>query len=563
MPVDSPTLPLEAGQYADEHLPQLSAEDRQSRSIQTQNEGQEASFELAAIIDASSASVQERSQDFVLPARPSSTPFPQPEQQNDDRQYTVWLSDHGSVVEDIDEAAYIQQMGTVSISEDVGPLPAASPDMIQTADYRETSRADQSVENFDMDAIARCAPPSSAESTLNGLPVEIHDLILDCLFGVRVSATSRTHSMPAGTRNWATALRHARRRELSALALVSSYWRAQVQRRMFRHIKLKATSGSLYDTGLFFKQHPWLAKYVAHVELWFPVFESQGNGDDLLVEVLLPPSTSGQFINSPYMTATYTHAPYTKRCTLEEAFEFVRTFFNGVNVISLEGGERKKAPQIVHRREAMHIVQPIPSVHTLICKGQWNIFRHEHDFAYVFAWLPNLQEWHGSYSKPKAKSYLTMGAYLPSLHSTLKTLNLRLEADYRQEPVFPDYFCKVLSSTHFCKPLAQATAKLEHLTFTGRVCGEYFKMLRRSPDLATSRLKSVDFTVRNCCNTNPQEWAAKSGSGITNSHFIAAFEKLVVEGIRALGAIRSLEYLRIRYVDLGKLLSDLVPTRPY
>jgi hypothetical protein len=37
-------------------------------------------------------------------------------------------------------------------------------------------------------------------------------------------------------------------------------------------------------------------------------------------------------------------------------------------------------------------------------------------------------------------------------------------------------------------------------------------------------------------------------------NFIDAFETLVVAAIRAMGNLKALEYLRIRYVDLGKLV---------
>jgi hypothetical protein len=40
-------------------------------------------------------------------------------------------------------------------------------------------------------------------------------------------------------------------------------------------------------------------------------------------------------------------------------------------------------------------------------------------------------------------------------------------------------------------------------------------------------------------------------------NFINAFEELVIAGIRALGRLKSVEHLRIRYVDLGKLPSVL------
>jgi hypothetical protein len=193
------------------------------------------------------------------------------------------------------------------------------------------------------------------------------------------------------------------------------------------------------------------------------------------------------------------------------------------------------------------------SVRTLICKGQWNLMRDLEDFEAITSALPNLHEWHGSYSKPKSKSYLTMATILPRLPPALTTLHLCLEGDYRREINFPPYFLKVSNKLHFCTRLAEAAAPvgLEHLSYTGRVCRVFFDLTAALADPRSNRLKSIDLTVKNCCR-HVLHWN-ESGSGITDMNFIRAFESLVLAGIRALGRLKSVEYLRIRYVDLGKL----------
>ncbi|CRK39608.1 hypothetical protein BN1723_015543 [Verticillium longisporum] len=70
-------------------------------------------------------------------------------------------------------------------------------------------------------------------------------------------------------------------------------------------------------------------------------------------------------------------------------------------------------------------------------------------------------------------------------------------------------------------------------------------------------LKSIDITVKNCCRPVPV--FHESGSGIQDTGFIDAFELLVVQGIRALQKLRSVDYLRIRFVDLDSLLPPLNP----
>ena len=97
--------------------------------------------------------------------------------------------------------------------------------------------------------------------------------------------------------------------------------------------------------------------------------------------------------------------------------------------------------------------------------------------------------------------------------------------------------------------MAKAASKLEHLSYTGRVCHGFFDVLAKHSNPRTSRLKTIDLTVKNCCRHNAQ-WN-ESGSGITDMHFIAAFEQLVLGGIRALERLKSAELLRIHHRENG------------
>lgn len=66
------------------------------------------------------------------------------------------------------------------------------------------------------------------------LPIEIHEAILDHLFGERASAF--TSCAPGkSARSWNKSLRHPRRKALSNLALITPVWRALVQDRIYRH----------------------------------------------------------------------------------------------------------------------------------------------------------------------------------------------------------------------------------------------------------------------------------------------------------------------------------------
>lgn len=498
--------------FLDEGQPKpLSIETRLPRAEMAppilEDEGK-AAIELAAIMTTASNPVspgpssppldQARMQDFVPPTRPSSTPFPQPEHRNADILCVGCPADDQV---DLDE-----------------PEASAQP----------------------------VIPPSTelAETNFNDLPPEIHECILDHLFGVRVSTASKNPAM-----RWGTGLRHPRRKELSELSRVSPTWRVLVQQRLYRHIKLKAAVESINESFTHFTDHPRLRSYVKHIEVWFPVFQPKYTPLALASANTLPTVTVDGLTNASYVLPE-------DNCSLDEAFYFISSTFPEVCILTLEGGERKKAPEVKHwirvNDSRVKSMPKINSIRTLICKGQWNLIRSDEDFKTITSALPNLQNWQGSYGKPKAKSYLTMSTILPKLPRTITNLNICIEGDYRRETSFPPYFLRVMNNVHFCMKLAEAVPALEHISYTGRVCRTFFDRASLLVDPRTTRLKSIDLTVKNCCR-HVSHWN-ESGSGITDMNFIRAFENLVLAGIRSLGNLKAVEYLRIRFVDLGMFI---------
>lgn len=75
--------------------------------------------------------------------------------------------------------------------------------------------------------------PEESRCRFKDLPIEIHEVILDHLFGERMSPAAV--KAPAQTVTWSKALRHPRRKVLSDLALISRVWRPLVQDRIYRH----------------------------------------------------------------------------------------------------------------------------------------------------------------------------------------------------------------------------------------------------------------------------------------------------------------------------------------
>jgi hypothetical protein len=446
--------------------------------------------------------MDDMAEDIIPPVRPKSTPFPQQEMLEGDIQCSHRLTDLDRLNDHSSQASQASH----------SPAPNAP---------------------------------------LNELPIEIHECILDHLFGVRASASSRTAAGRTKVlRSWGTALRHSRRREVSELALVSKKWRHLIQDRLYRHLKIKGTRDSVELSMAWFFDHPHLCSYIKHIEIWFPVFQQKNPAFDRTLRI--PPSTPDRSILIRSLS-NLTEAPSiayqspSNNCTLEEVFRFIRLTFAEACILTLEGGERKKPPMVQHLLTA-HELPVIDTIRTLVCKGQWNLIRSDEGFQTIAAALPNLSEWHGSYAKPKSKSYLSMATILPKLPRHLTHLNICLEADYRREGMVPPFVKKVTTKTHFCIEMAKAIPTLEHLAFTGRVCHAFFDTAARLTVARDSRLKSIDLIVKNCCRPT---YVWNDGSGITDMAFIMAFESLVVSGVKALDKLAALEFLRIRFIDLG------------
>lgn len=69
------------------------------------------------------------------------------------------------------------------------------------------------------------------------LPVEIHEGIIDHLYGILGSTSPAAAGSVHVLKNWSNAMRHPRRRQLSDLTLVSPTWRRIIQERLYRHSK--------------------------------------------------------------------------------------------------------------------------------------------------------------------------------------------------------------------------------------------------------------------------------------------------------------------------------------
>lgn len=291
--------------------------------------------------------------------------------------------------------------------------------------WREDSNPRHSIISLSAEGAHKAEHPPSSILTLQSLPVEIHEAILDHLFGMRASTTTRspTAGSSAGLRGWNSALRHSRRKQRTDLALVSKTWRVLVQERLYRHLKIKGTTTSVYSAISWFTTYPHLMEYVRHIEVWVPVWERRpGVATD---QVLIAPTTPDRtalirvinangiagFEQSNNLSSAYQQS--SGNASLEEILTFVNTCFPEACVLTLEGGHSKKPPRIDHfiRGNPDSRLPIVSSVKTLVIKGAYRFIQQESDLLRIVEALPNLQEAHYNYAKAKSKAYASKLPY--------------------------------------------------------------------------------------------------------------------------------------------------------
>ncbi|KAL2864353.1 uncharacterized protein BJX67DRAFT_361451 [Aspergillus lucknowensis] len=413
------------------------------------------------------------------------------------------------------------------------------------------------------------------------LPVEIHETILDYLFGERASALTTSSCVKSPARSWNKSLRHPRRKALSNLALISQVWRVLVQDRIYRHIKLKGTTDELEASARWFRAHPHLAPYVRHVEIWIPVWGQRAvkhpprhvpprrfNDEDADLADATAVEAWDDTESSPTTDYKYHYASH--NASLEEMFLHVQAVFPEARILTLEGGHCKKPPMVRHFRNDRsgrgHQRLPmLPDIQTFVMRGAWNIMRDHQHWCTLSQALPSVREWHCSYAKPKVEGYETIASILRRLPPSLVHINVSLEGFCNKDNSQSRWLGDGVNPPHLCRLLGEVAPRLESLTFTGKVCACLFDSTRNfmSTWPSKSKLKSLDLVVKTCCRDkklHPGLPFLDEFSGITNLNFIRAFEKLVIGAIQSLQLHPELNYLRIRFIDLD---SACPPLNPY
>ncbi|KAH8690110.1 hypothetical protein BGW36DRAFT_307032 [Talaromyces proteolyticus] len=422
------------------------------------------------------------------------------------------------------------------------------------------------------------------------LPIEIHEAILDHLFGERASAANSNAHGP-GSRSWVKALRHPRRKALSNLTLISPLWRNLVQERIYRHIKVKGTKDGLAECESWFVLHPHLVPHVRHIEVWVPVWGNRAqkntatypreylparrylNEDNGLAGVnAVLQATVARWEDHDHGHRGSNNFAFHVAChnaSLEEIFWHVGSNFPAAQILTLEAGHCKKPPLITHFAkdpsglQGQHHLIQLPNIRTLVMRGAWNIMRDYRHWVTISDALPSLREWHCAYAKPKVEGYQTIYRALSNLSSSVVHLNISLEGFHSKDQSHW-YGERASHHHHLCRLLGDIAPRLEHLSFTGNVCASLFNAARtavahRPQD---ARLKSLDLVVKTCCQEPNSESSfplLEEPSGITNLKFIQSFGKLVLGAVRSLDTYLALSYIRIRFIDLDSTCALLNP----
>jgi len=350
-------------------------------------------------------------------------------------------------------------------------------------------------------------------------------------------------------------------------------------------VKVKGTKAGLSACIDLFVVHPNLAQLVRHIEIWIPIWERKA--DAPLVYAPAPALYSTRRIVQTFVNATTTSFEETSNvnsiyqssshnASVEEIFRFVQSYFRGARVLTLEGGHCKGSAKVQLWEDDIDYLDGwgrnlpvLENIRVLVLKGAWNLMREPMDFHHLMHAFPSVSEWHTAYSKPKAGIYLSripleghihesaanalldVARIIPDLPRNITRLNLCIEHAFCKEACSPVFWRKVYPASHICLELAKAAPQLESLTYTGRICAGFFDRLCRIIEQRGERckLKSVDLIVKNCCRDRTV-WL--DGSGINNFGFIKCFEQLVTAGVKALGTLKDLQDMNIRFIDIGE-----------
>lgn len=434
---------------------------------------------------------------------------------------------------------------------------------------------------------------SPCQLSLNDLPLEVQGKILDFIFGDMHSVYTGSTSLRG--KSVSSLMRHPRRKAVSDFALVSPTWRDLVQERIYRHIKIKGTRSGLKESEDFFCSHSHLTKFVRHIEFWVPVWGDKASLDDRALNPVLNP---GPLVNGNNAFHDLAYFPGHERdmmgmvdplsssfklcaysATLSEIFSHIGCFFPQSRVFTLEGGHCLKSNMIRQFPKTLfpdpnQSLEKLPHIRTFAMRGAWNIIRNYEHWKTIENALPNVEEWHCGYAKPRWEADATINTILMRLPSQLRHVNISLDGMYGKDPA--PLGSSPQDYRHLCENLGRVIPQLESVSFTGKICECLWTtaVAALQQQNQEAKLKHIDLVVKSCCRQRVTEVDPETGesvvyeigsamaddAAITNLVFIKAFERLVLRTVDALPHFPALEFVRIRYINLD---SDCTLLNPY
>ena len=454
------------------------------------------------------------------------------------------------------------------------------------ADMDEPEAMDTDEEEHDAEDEALSPSDTTSTFQIGDLPVEVQGQILDYIFGDLRSINPGTSTIFPGFTSIASLMRHPRRKAVSDVALVSRQWRDLVQERIYRHIKIKGTLDGIEESENWFVDNRHLTSHVRHIEFWVPVW-GQKTGMDTIFDTRssqhlsrdggFRPSFGGNLTPVPADQMGFGYPLSMKNASLSQIFAHVANFFSDARVFTLEGGHCKKSNMIRHFPNRLfpdptETLTQLPQITTFAMRGAWNIMREDQHWTTIEAALPNIEEWHCAYAKPRQEAYTTISSILSHFSPTIRHVNISLDGFYSKDNSISSSHGE---QVHLCRSLGRIAPQLESLCYTGKICSQFWiaavAQIRRTR--VESRLRTLEVVVKKCCRppitlqdpvTGETTLAflddvMADGAGITNMAFIRAFEKLVVSTVQHLGDFPLLSYVKIRFIDLDSPCALLNP----
>lgn len=316
-----------------------------------------------------------------------------------------------------------------------------------------------------------------------------------------------------------------------------------------------------------FMKHPHLREHVRHIEIWLPVW---GERVPCFSHPLVPRrAIQGFRINGVVVPpAGYRYYRANDNATLNDIFNLVKNLFVSARILTLEGGDGVKASLVKlfqkHATEhpcCQYNLPKLDDIETLVMRGAWNLMQNYRYWFHISRALPNLKEWHCSYARVQRQAYVTAVGILALGavgRNKIRHIDLNLEGfSHNFDNVHSPIPKPILQP--ICRTLGKAAVKLETISFTGRVCEDFFRSLRSEVSKLEelSLLRSVDLLVKACCRNDWSDWVSNANfpichalAGINNTDFNDAFHAMILEAIRALAVLPNLKHVRIRYMDL-------------